>query len=920
MDWDAPYDSSSMVLYKRVDNETPLDIFCVLSILAIRYREFFRDAGDYDGIMRKLPKSQQYDFVETISKHILRKYGGLPRGGRFDIYEFELTESDALEQNGTEEHSKDIVEIPNIGIRAWDVPLIRNILSKYQVFRPDAARNIIYIHPDNMEELKHHVETMRTILDNYAPEDYSVIELLQSWTIANERHVIKGFYNTFSRNEMFFSIPYLLQKLLYKRVEFPNLLQQIFDHRIERCIKPKMDMKEQSTEAQMDIEEDYNKKWSISSIESVPLMHGDNDETVTKRRVLETRLPEHVIMNDALLKKLACENWNKKPPRAIHEAYERRFGSAEPLLVMQDGIHLYDSVSEFDDNFVKPQAKAINWWSRILKSKKMRMTTEENAHAREIAFDANDLQTARAFKQQMTECSDLAHEGGPIYAEPTASMVFKIAAALKQLGVKEGELLIELGSGCGTVSGMLAQLLKVKVLGIEISRQRLSSMAKKMTQLLKTFGADAGFASFLAVHGDILQLETLTGVSVVYSNDEAFPPVLMEAVRRLFCTSKTARILLTSKEGKFAEYKSFFEEEGLFKLTKPITGNKVGGRETCTFNVYGKNWSPISQMPPAEHEVPTNQSFMQSLLEKLEKYCAADLDEKIEICETLADETLISKLRNRNRQSTPSIECEQAQGNARSILLLGCTPQRKKWARLLDTELLSESDMVNAARSYLQGKSPIGENNFRTQAARDTFKATLIAEKGVSVWTLSKQPAKDKDDTHFCLDWNRNKWVDEHKALRNQFDIVEVDKTWMPNSYLDQQMTVNFFVQLIRLATEDVLNVGGFVIIPNYPWVLEKLLSIKTKWEKIFELGPISKEEMTEESPIEASEQELKRIFPDESDWVAITGKGSDQCQNLGFDKSCLRQNDFIHLKHEAELTEKMMGHPLLKLTRLPPG
>lgn len=316
--------------------------------------------------------------------------------------------------------------------------------------------------------------------------------------------------------------------------------------------------------------------------------------------LLETFHPTHAIVAE-----MALESWTDASDEAVETAFNERFQylSIEDLRSIKDdpvsnvppGMHKVTDTLVRYERLIKSQQRAANESRRVLTRKKKRSTTAYQNLRRQWISESCQYSVGKISYYLGTEATRLAHDGSSTYAEPTNETMVKVSESLKTLmGSAEDRReqgIVDCGSGTGTAIWTMSALLGCKGLGIEYAYRRLytgSSNTTRFLQHMEETGSPVHGRAVNTLQDLYMGNEFPACVTVMFSNDEAFPPALLRHCLSIFVNSSTVRWLVSSKLHR-PSFSEMINEHGLEKVVGPIVGKKTGSGESTTFYIYKTN-------------------------------------------------------------------------------------------------------------------------------------------------------------------------------------------------------------------------------------------------------------------------------------------------------------------------------------------
>jgi hypothetical protein len=204
-------------------------------------------------------------------------------------------------------------------------------------------------------------------------------------------------------------------------------------------------------------------------------------------------------------------------------------------------------------------------------------------------------------------------------------------------------------------------------------------------------------------------------------------------------------------------------------------------------------------------------------------------------------------------------ECPVCKPFTKDILLLGMTGLSEPYIKQrLDIQQPLNAD--NMCQAMLKMGSRVD------QQLRDSLRLLALQQAGWRPYTVSLEPVEHggKANSHFSYDWNRLTIFKKLRDMRITVDIVEVDYTWMPNSYIGDKAVPTFYKQTLPDLGEFVRE-GGSILLPAQVEMLDGLLSNKTSWEPFFELHLLGDDERKAQCPLFAGIKCLEKLVGRES-------------------------------------------------------
>jgi hypothetical protein len=199
-------------------------------------------------------------------------------------------------------------------------------------------------------------------------------------------------------------------------------------------------------------------------------------------------------------------------------------------------------------------------------------------------------------------------------------------------------------------------------------------------------------------------------------------------------------------------------------------------------------------------------------------------------------------------------ECRACTKFTKTILLLGMTGLSEPYIK----QRLNIREPLNANNMC---KAMLKMGNKVDQQLRDSLRLQLLRQDGWRPYTISLEPVDHggKANSHFSNDWNRMTLFKELKAMHITVDIVELDYTWMPNSYTSTKARPVFYQQTLPKLGAFVRD-GGSIFLPAQVGMLDGLLSNKESWEPAFELHLLGETERKAQCPLFAGMKCLAKL------------------------------------------------------------
>jgi len=258
----------------------------------------------------------------------------------------------------------------------------------------------------------------------------------------------------------------------------------------------------------------------------------------------------------------------------------------------------------------------------------------------------------------LKEKTSLCHDGYSTYAEPRFSGVKELVDWFRDQSTDlTSEVIMDLGSGVGTVLWTMSQLFGCKAIGVEYAPNRVFQSANAATSILAKFSQETHFrANVFTVLGNILDLTRIhPSVTILYLFDEAFPPELMVHIADLVeQSSSRLRYVITAKMAKFACYKGFFQDKGFVDTGKKIATSKIGSGEGSTFSIWKRAKDNTTSTPP-----DFAGSYTEMIEREIDFYWEAERETKVTFYRKLerAAETIMSMARGQKGAATRDRNC-----------------------------------------------------------------------------------------------------------------------------------------------------------------------------------------------------------------------------------------------------------------------
>lgn len=145
------------------------------------------------------------------------------------------------------------------------------------------------------------------------------------------------------------------------------------------------------------------------------------------------------------------------------------------------------------------------------------------------------------------------------------------------------------------------------------------------------------------------------------------------------------------------------------------------------------------------------------------------------------------------------------------------------------------------------------------QQLRDSLRIRALEQQGWRTVTLSLENGDGFAASHLNVSWNGNSLPKELKKLNIVFDVIELDYFWMPQAYVADKMTAQFFrTQLPALA--EFVSVGGSMLLPAQISLIKHLMATKANWSPLYELRLLDADTRAQISPLCAAYQTLQKM------------------------------------------------------------
>lgn len=182
----------------------------------------------------------------------------------------------------------------------------------------------------------------------------------------------------------------------------------------------------------------------------------------------------------------------------------------------------------------------------------------------------------------------LAHTGASTYAEPRRGGIDSLIEALRTLKISSKDVIIDMGSGLGTVLFYLCHAFGCKGLGVEYDSIRWELASHYFGQLLEKMKENTALNhNVVTFHKNILEMKMIpSNVTVLYMFDEAFEPKVFQHVIDLITTAHSnLKFLITFKGQREGKYHEELKEKG-FQQQRDIKMEKIVSGECSTCRIY----------------------------------------------------------------------------------------------------------------------------------------------------------------------------------------------------------------------------------------------------------------------------------------------------------------------------------------------
>ena len=150
---------------------------------------------------------------------------------------------------------------------------------------------------------------------------------------------------------------------------------------------------------------------------------------------------------------------------------------------------------------------------------------------------------------------------GPVNGCHTDPSVLKIIDTLRSLGIGENDIFADLGSNHNKIPALVATELGCSAVGFEVVAMRVFAGAAAAAEYLSNPLFDANHRIGFVLE-DLMNLASFGNITVLYANDEGFPPYLIQRISCLMTMNPAIRLAIFFKMSKRHLLKKTLEDLG----------------------------------------------------------------------------------------------------------------------------------------------------------------------------------------------------------------------------------------------------------------------------------------------------------------------------------------------------------------------